>query len=439
MDKEAVKTYILDFQKRNFKDLIYRDINLNDSKKIQSVIGARRDGKTYLLFQKIIELEKKGVERSRLLYLNFENPALHDMTYKEFKELLGLYFSLYPENTSKKIYLFIDEPQVIDKWEIAIRGIYDEYDYPIFITGSSSKLLSKEIATSLRGRTITTTMRPLSFKEFLRFKGFAYELNKLDTKSKAILLNYFSEFLRFGGYPEVVIDNEEHEKLKILKDYMDLTIYKDIIDRYNIKKSDLLKWMINTCVLSVGKEISLNKIYLDFKSRGKKISKNSVYGHFIAIEDSFFAYALRKLDYSYRNEAQSIPKIYLNDVGFLNLFSMEDYGRRLENAVFMEIFSMKNNNPLLKINYWKSLDDKEVDFVISEGKKAKIAIQVCYSLNEFGTKEREIKSLIAGLNYLNLKEGMILTLDDEGEEDINGKLIRIIPAWKWLLTDGDSF
>ena len=433
MDIEKIKQYLLDFQERDFLNLKKREIQLRDSSKIQTVIGARRVGKTYLLFNKIKELEERGIKRKQIIYLNFENPVLNEISYKEIKDIIGLHWSVFPEIVNQKLYLFIDEPQSIVRWELAIRELYDNYNCCLFITGSSSKLLSKEIATSLRGRSITTILLPLSFKEFFEFKNVSLDINKISSKSKSKIINYFEEFLQFGGYPEIVFEEYPNEKLKIIKDYFDMVIYKDLVERYNLKNINLIKWLINSLVNSVSKEASINKLYLNLKSQGLKLSKNTLYEYFSILEDSFFVFPLRKFDYSCRNEGLSIPKIYLNDIGFLNLYSLKNLGQRLENIVFLNLIRQINNSPLTKINYWKHSSDKEVDFIISEGKKIKSAIQVCYSLSDSNTNEREFGAMLLGLDYFKLKKGVIISNDYEDEKRINGKTIKIIPCWKWLL------
>lgn len=404
MDKEKIKQYLLDFQEKKFQNIIERDIRIKTSKKIYSLIGARRVGKTYLLFNKINELEKEGIDRKQIIYINFENPILNDIMAKEIREVLKIQFSLFPEIINKKLYLFIDEPQVIDNWELAIRELHDNFNSHIFITGSSSKLLSKEISTALRGRAIPLIIFPLSFKEFLKFKKEEFDINKLSTESESKLKNYFEEYLSFGGYPEIVLEEEKEEKLKILKSYFDLIVYKDLIDRYKIKNTKIIKWLINYFMSSISKEVSLNKIFLNLKSKGIKLSKNTLYEYFSILEDSFFISLLRKFNYSIKKEDLSIPKVYLNDVGFLNLFSERDFGKRMENIVNLHLLIKKETSPLQKIFYWKSSKNKEVDFIISERQKIISAIQVCYSLNDIDTYKREVNSLISCLDFFKLKK-----------------------------------
>ncbi len=433
MDTEKIKRYLLDFNKREF-NLIDRELIIKESNKIQTVIGARRVGKTSLLFNKIQNLEKSGILKEQILYFNFESPILSDISYKEISELIEVQWSIFPEIIKKKLFIFIDEPQVINKWELAIRDIYDRYNCQIFLTGSSSKLLSKEIATSLRGRSITNLLLPLSFKEFLAFKKFKFDINKIDTETKSRLLNYLEEYLLYGGYPEVVLENDKNEKMKIVKDYFDLVIYKDIVERYSLKNTKIIRWLMNSLISSTAKELSINSLYNNLKSQGIKISKNTLYYNFNIFEDSFFIFALRKYENSEKKSGLSIPKIYLDDISFLNLFSIQEQGKRLENTVFLQLLRQKEKNPLLTINYFKTTEDKEIDFIMKEGKKIVSIIQVCTNLSNNETRNREINSLITSLNHFKLNKGIIITNEsDYKEEKIENKTIKIIPLWKWLL------
>ncbi len=433
MNKEIIKKYLLDFQERKFADVKPRDFTLSDSSKIQTIIGARRTGKTYLLYNKILELEKFGVKRNQVIYLNFENPILDDFSYKEIKNIIDVHWSIFPETTNKKLYLFIDEPQVIQNWERAIRSIYDDYNLKIFLTGSSSRLLSKEVATSLRGRSISFILLTLSFKEFLRFNGFKYNPKRISSKKEAMILKYFNIFIESGAYPEIVLERNKENEIKILQDYLGLTLYRDLIERYSIKNTNLMKMLIDLVVTSDANEFSIHKHYLDLKSRGLKIGKDTMYEYFSHLEDSFFVFLLKKFSYSRKTENLSTPKIYLSDIGFLNLYSLENFGARLENIVFLELLRRINKNSLQHLNYWKSVDGYEVDFLISENKKIKQAIQVSLKIENRSTKEREMRALLSCLNEFDLKEGIILTKNESNEEKIDGKIIKTIPIWKWLL------
>jgi predicted AAA+ superfamily ATPase len=195
----------------------------------------------------------------------------------------------------------------------------------------------------------------------------------------------------------------------------------------------LIGWLMRYVASSATKEISLNKIFNNLKSKGMKIGKNTLYEYFSALQDAFFSHALRKFDYSFKNEEIGIPKVYLNDMGFFNLFYVEDTGRRLENAILFHLLVMTGTNPVFRIHYWKSTSDREVDFVISEGQRVKVAIQSCTELTDTTTREREVNGLIACLEEFNLDEGIIVTENEERVENVRGKIVRVYPAWKWFL------
>jgi len=436
MDAELVKRYILDWNQRVMPrpDYKEREATLKDTSRIQTVIGARRVGKTSLLYNKIGDLlTAQGVSQEQILFLNLEDPLLDGVTFQDFKKILEIHWSLFPQSASHKLYLFIDEPQVVNNWEKAVLSLHNEGAYEIFITGSSSKLLSKEIATSLRGKTRTTILYPLSFREFCTFKGQFFDRDRISTKQKASLMHSLDLYLQYGGYPEVVLENDKVEKMVLLKDFFDLTIYKDIVDRYAIKNTALIRWLINYTVSCTAKEISINKVFTTLKSTGQKVSKNTLYEYFSMLEDCFFITTLRKHDHSIKNEGMSIPKVFLNDVGFLSLFSDHDDGKRLENTVAIELMRRKAVQPLMKVNYWKSKDGKEVDFIVSQGKNVTQAIQVCYAFNNPSTRERELSALTLCLEYCGLKEGLVITRDYESVHHAGKKTIRVVPVWKWLL------
>lgn len=435
MNKEKIRQYFLDFQKRDFSDLFRRDLQLYKTKKIQSILGARRVGKTSLLFSEIQKLRESQILPGQILYLNFENPLLNQLKYDQIHELLDEHRSLFPID-NEHLYLFIDEPQVIENWEIVIRNLYDELDCSIFITGSSSKLLSKEIATSLRGRSISAILYPLSFREFLIFHGFNADSNKLDSSKKAQLKNHLLEYIKNGGYPEVVLEKNNDLKPAILKDYYDMTIFKDIIDRYSIRNSKLIKWLLNYIVSANTKELSMNKIFNNLKSEGYKVGKDTLYEYVSMLEDCFFAFTLHKFDPSIKKSELTIPKVYLDDVGFMNLFSEKDVGKRIENIVFLELLRRSGSKVLLSLYYWKTNDGKEVDFLLTKNRKPVSAYQVCYSLDDMNTYERELNSLISCMEKFDLSEGTILTMDEQTVRTVRGKKIHVVPLYKWLLESG---
>ncbi len=316
--------------------------------------------KLILYIQLIRNLLNKGIERNRLLYINFEDYRLSEINYKEFGELVENYYEMFPENMNKKVWFFFDEIQNVERWEKVIRFLPDRYDAEIFVTGSSSKLLSKEISTELRGRVLSYEVLPFSFREFLKVKNFEVKASPPSYERKKIL-KLLDEYLRFGGYPEVVL---EKEKVKILREIWEVTIARDLIERWNIRNIKALKLMILS--LQNSKEFSIFKFYKYLKSCGIDVSKNTLYQYLEYLRDAFIVFPLRKYDPSYKNIEKSIPKIFLVDTG-LYLENWE-LSMALENTVFMDLKRkglIENEN----IFHYFTKNNREIDFLIKEKTK----------------------------------------------------------------------
>ncbi|MHA1719763.1 MAG: ATP-binding protein [Promethearchaeota archaeon] len=438
MNKEQVRRYLLDFYEKPIPIIHTRNYSLKPSNRIQVLIGSRRVGKTFLLFQVIQQLIKKQIKKSNILYLNFEHPLLNSIQFDEMESLFELYWSIYPDSLQKKLYIFIDEPQNLPKWELLVRALQDDYHFPIFITGSSSKLLSKEISTHLRGRTLTNFVYPLSFDEYLKFNGIILQLSQLSTKEKSKLIVLLNNYLQYGGYPEVVLESDKMIKNRILKDLLDLTIYRDLIDRFNIKNTNLVKFLIPFLIQNSTKQISIHKIFNHFKSQGIKIDKNTLYEYFGMLEDISFIHILKKYSSKLRDSSATPYKIYLNDPGFLNLYLIQAPVLQLENHVYMELLRRIKNIPTAKIYYWRSSSQWEIDFVITEKNSPVQAIQVSYSLKDYQTQVREVRSLQKFSEEYPTCEFLIITFDDEANESLDTSNIKVISFWKWSLISSSS-
>ena len=435
--KEILGQIILDFKTKHLpSNLIERDlkINLNTPlKRAITIMGPRRSGKTYYFYSIINELLNKGIAKTRILYVNLENPKLVNMSIADLSTLLETFHEIYPKNLNKKTWLFFDEIQNIPNWEIFIREIIDNKNSNIFLTGSSSKLLSKEIATSLRGRTLTYSMFPLSFKEFLKLKKI--QINKtnrtstlyLSQEQKSKIINSFNKYLSFGGYPEAIINSSEKEKIQ--NEIIEVTIHQDLIERYKIRNTKVVKIMFNTLIES--KEFSIHKFYNFLKSLNIKISKNSLYNYLEYFNDAFIFFPLRKFDWSLKNIEQSIPKIYSVDNGLIENIIGDNRGKKFENLVFLSL--LQQGHKLNKNLFYYSWPGGEVDFIVKEKKKIIQLIQACFDINSQDTKEREIKAIVRASDELKCNNLIILTNDYESEEKIKNKKIKFVPLWKWLI------
>ncbi len=423
---------IKDFYEFKLPGLVEREIEIPELpiKRAISIIGPRRAGKTYLMFQVIRNLIDKDTEKTRLLYINMESDLLIGCELHDLRSMLELFFEIYPENKNEKVFLFLDEIQVIPGWEKFVRSVMDTENIQIFISGSSSKLLSKEIATSLRGRTIPYYVYPFSFREFLRAKGFKIE-TYLSSSQKSHILNFLDKFLK-GSYPEVVFFEEEKEK--ILREILDVTIYREVVERFKVKNIKVLKLLLKNLIAST--YFSVHGFYNYLKSLGIKVSKNTLYGYIDNFSDAMILFTLRRYSESYKKKEQTIPKPYFVDNGLLVINGIESKGRLMENVVFLELvrrgFTVENN-----LFYFDT--QKEVDFVLKEGVKIVGLIQVCYDIDDFNTKERELSALAKAGEELICSDLLVITYDYEGVEKYEGWEIKFVPLWKWLIGGTEKF
>ncbi len=421
--KETIKKIIVDFIERDLLEIKEREIDIPiNSGKVISIVGARRTGKTFLLY-KIIKDLRQTISRDRIIYFNFEDDRIFPASLNTMNLFLESYYELFPNNKSQKVYFFFDEIQEVEKWELFIRRIYDNENCDIFITGSSSKLLIKEISSALRGRNISYELFPLSFREYLSFKDI--DIRKYSSRSISQVVNSFNEYYSSTSFPELV-QMEKELRRRSLNEYLDLIIYKDIVEKYNVTNIYLMKYLIKYLFSNSANLISINKIYNELKSLGLKVSRNSVYEYISYLEDSYTIFSLPLYTRNIRERQRNPQKYYSLDTGLRMAMTIsQDKGKLLESIVYMELRRQSKD-----IYYYYS--DMEVDFIRERDNHIEL-INVCCDLTSAGTKKREIDSLLNGMTKLKINDSLLLSLDEEGEEVIDSKKIFIKPVWKWLL------
>ena len=422
--KDIFKKIIVDFSERNLADIFPREYGIPlVSKKIISLVGVRRSGKSSILFGLINQLRIE-VDSSRIIYINFEDDRLYPLTLKDLDLLLEGYFELYPSHREQKVYLFLDEVQVVDNWELYVRRIYDTLNLQIYITGSSAKLLSTEISTSLRGRAITYEIFPFSFREYLQYRGIEFNLDS--SKSLSFIKNALASYLLDGGFAET-IDEDSEVSRKILSDYLELIVYKDIVDRYSIKNRGLLKTLNKYCFTNISTLLSVTKLYNEFKGQGYKLSKDTLFEYLSHLEDAYTIFTVPIYRNSIREEQRNPKKIYAIDNGFKKIYDYavsSDIGKLYENIVFLHL-----RRETKEIYYFKQ--KQEVDFYakLSSGR---MIINVSYQVDSKDTRKREINGLVEAMEYFNLNKAYLITKDEEQELLVDNQIIYIMPLYKFL-------
>jgi predicted AAA+ superfamily ATPase len=411
---ETLKELIRANQQLDFA-LVPRDVQLVKIKKIFTIIGPRRAGKTYFLFQLM-----KTLPRERIIYLNFEDERLAGLAAEDLQKILDAYFELYPNAKGQKVYLLFDEIQNVPLWSKFIRRLYDAGVFEIYVTGSSAKLLSKELATELRGRAWTCKIYPFSFSEFLLF-------NKLDPaqiyEQKYKIRKLFFEYLNWGGFPET-LSQDEYIKAKLLQNYVDLVIYRDVIERHKVRQTAILDELVKYLIQNFSREISIKKIYNLLKTKGYHLTKDILYEFVKYLEDTLYFYFVPIYSKSKKQQLVRPKKVYLVDNGLARAYILSDRldkGWLYENAVFGHLLRKE-----FTVFYFKK--NLECDFVAMRNRD-KIAIQVTLKPEE----PRELEGLLEAMAALGVKQGIIVTEDLDKELIIKGKKIVFMPLWRFLL------
>lgn len=396
------------------RELAKKAIELISLKLPVIITGVRRCGKSFLL--KIIKEDLKLKEKE-YFYINFNDERLTGFLIEDFQKILDF---LNEQKYKEKCFLFIDEIQEVDKWEKWIDRIKEKYF--IFITGSNSKLLSSEISTILTGRSVSIGLTPFNFREFLDARKVKLENWKLDLKLQSRLRAEFNDFLVSGGIPKRVISGQNI----VTKELYEHILYRDILSRFSKSQTKPIKEISENLLSNPASLISTRAI-----SKASGIKNLSTIKSIIgAFEAAFLFFFVNKFDYSIKKQIQNPRKVYCIDNGFLvNLgFRVsEDKGKLLENLAAIELKRKEK-----EIFYYANKN--ECDFVVREGNKITEAVQVCYDLND-GSKKRELSGLAEAMDKFKLKQGLILTYDQEEEIKIKGKKIIVIPLWKWLLLE----
>jgi uncharacterized protein len=392
----------------HIKDLITRDIQLpNAPNKIKVVIGMRHTGKTYFIYQQILKLINEGIDKTCILYINFEDDRLLPLDHVKCAQLIEAFYTLYPANHQKKCYLFFDEIQNVDNWPLVVRRLSDSKYVEIYLTGSSAKLLSTEIATSLRGRSLSIEIWPYSFSEFIRAKKVDLNKSLYDKRTQDILKSLFRSYLSEGGFPEVV-DFSPSTRQQTLQEYIDITLYRDIVERHAIKHPTLIKYMILTMIRNAGKPFTLNKFYTDLRRQGYRIGKDILYDYAHYIEDAYAAFFVALYDTSIRKVYTNPKKLYTIDPGIIRAVTFDydgDCGRLFENVIYVDL---RRNH--YKIHYYLTTERYEIDFLVRSPQGHEKLIQVVWDAQDKTTLDRKQRALELSMRELKI-EGEIITLD----------------------------
>ena len=424
ISKNTLKEIILsneDFILQQIKKIVDREGVLFPEALNKTVVfyGVRRSGKTFILF----DLFKRYRDYS--LYIDFEDERLLGFELKDFEGLKDALLELKPHLIGKELVFLLDEVQNIKGWERFCRRSVERENIRVFVSGSSSKMMPSEFQTELRGRSWSAEVLPFSFREYLHAedidisdKSFIYG------PKKALVKKHFSEYMKWGGFPEVFFLKSELEKKKLIKEYFGAMYFRDLVERYNITNIPLLEGLTDKLFSSFTVKFSLTRFYKQYKDRFP-FSKDLLFRYYRHFLQSMLVFEVKKLAESTYKRMRNPAKVYLVDTGLCRRITSADAGRLLENIVFLEL-----RRKGYEVFYFE--EKRECDFIAKTEDNKLLPIQVSFELNE-ENKEREISGLIKACRWLSIREGRILTYDDEKDLNTEGINIKVLPVWKWLL------
>lgn len=408
-----------------------RDLELPvDSGKIITATGVRRCGKSSMMKIVANKLMKQGVDPKRILWINFDDERLDGMLTSELDEMLQAYREMFPEIPLSEVYMFFDEIQGIEKWELFVLRVYKSYCRNIWLSGSNAKMLSSQIATALRGWPIEFEAYPLSFHEFLRFRGV--EVSAFDESGRALLVKLCREYLHTSAFPELVLMSEESLKIRKLQGYFNTMLFRDLIEHFDLPNPVIVKYFLKRLMENLTKPTSINSIFNDLKSQGRKIDKNRLYEWAEMACETFLFFKVSRWSASLIKETTRLPKYYFADNGMRNAIMLpqsRDDGKLLENLVFLHL--KRHLEPSQKISYFS--EGAECDFVVQREEAAEVLIQVCTQLGNPDTLRRELRGLTVAAGVTSCHNCKIITLDEEEIIQAGELTIEVLPAWKWLL------
>ncbi|MFA7232309.1 MAG: ATP-binding protein [Victivallaceae bacterium] len=429
--KNILLDLLVNFYHRDLPTIIKRNICYPEvSGSVTVITGMRRTGKTCFCYQQMQELLDSGISKDCLLYLNFEDERLFGFALKDFQTILDVYYERYPDNRTQVCYFFFDEIQNIPNWEMFIRRLLDSEKVQITITGSSSKMLTTEIGTAMRGRSLSTEVFPFSFEEFMIYHNICNPVpppggDMVRTKLKNALTRYFIA----GGFPEVQRDDSD-SAISRLQDYVNVVTLRDVLERHQIPLSQALKHLVQAVFYAPAQKFSITNLGKSLKQLQVSYSREAIQSYIDCFCEAYLFYKVPLLTDSMARRRVNPDKLYIIDHGMIRAMALKtsaDNGALLENMVFMHL-----RRQGYIINYVNTEKEKyEIDFyAIHPVNKKQLLIQSSYQIDNEKTFQRECRSLIKVGDYMKVDERLIVTWEDE-RELVDG--IKVVPAWKFLL------
>lgn len=401
--------------------------------KVHSVIGMRRAGKTVFLHQ-LRDERRTSVPPERAVFIGFDDERLAGIEADQLGLLLEEYFRIYPELRAREpVYWFLDEIQLVPGWEQFCRRVLDTERVELVVSGSSARMLSRGVRTSLRGRGMATVIRPFGFREFLRHRGVepAGGAFRPTAGERSLVEKYFREFLLEGGFPEIQ-GLPAAVRIELLQGYVETVLFRDVVERYGVSQVAALRWIVRQCLRNPAGSLSAHRLHLDLRAQGLGVAKDAVYAMLGYLTDAFLLSAVSLASESERKRHSNPRKIYPADPGLIPAFDRSgraNIGHALETAVLNEL-----ERRGAEVGYVKTADGFEVDFLARYPAAGEELVQVCADPLDLATLERERRGLEAAGAEHRRAAKRLLVLDRHAAPRVTIPGVEVKPAYEWLLT-----
>lgn len=443
-----IQEKLLDFERQGIPEVFERDLSLGNIQAPQRgnlvnvVVGARRCGKTYRLYQEMRRIIREGYQERALMYFNFEDERLKPYEPSLLQDVLDTFYALHPEARQEGAFLFFDEIQEVPEWGTFLRRVVDSLKATVYVTGSSSRMLSADLSSEFRGRSLSRELFSMGFAEFARFKGVEIPAQGMGFASAQAdaLRGACALYLERGGFI-APLAHSTADGLLLLQEYAYRTVAMDVVERYDLHNPRAASLFLSRCLSSSGRELSINKVHGEFKARGVAVSRETLGNLLAYYEDAYLLFPVAEFSRAVADNPRAVSKIYAVDPGMFAAFSpasASDLGQRLETAVFdqlrRDIPSVRKGS-ISRLLIGEGTRRVEVDFVVGDAllMEASHLIQVCANLHDESTRNREITALRAAMRRFRMTEGLVVAMDEDDLIEVPEGAIRVIPAWKWLL------
>lgn len=434
--RSIIRQKIVDSLAASVPKLTPRDVWLPSVPgKAVAVIGMRRAGKTSLLWRILADRLSCGMPREGLLYFSFEDERLAGLEGENLDLMVEEYYRLHPHMRERQKTVFLlDEIQVVPGWEIFVRRLLDSERIDLFISGSSARLLSREVATSMRGRAMEAIVQPFSFRETLRHVGQepGTSAEHLTKSEKSLIDHYLHAYLSQGGFPEAQ-GVDVRNRSELLRSYVDLVLLRDVIERNAVSHPLALRWLVRQLLGNAAGIFSINKFHADLKSQGMAVGKDTLHSYLAALEDAFLLQTVTIDADSERRRRVNPRKVYPVDPGLIPLFDRSgrsNIGHALETVIFWEL-----RRRGAQISYVRTSDGFEVDFLAREPDGSENLVQVCANLDNPETFRREIRALEDAAAKHPRAGNLLITLN-KPSSPVSPDGVRVVEARDWLLEEG---